>query len=235
MERTAYVLVTGAGGDIGAALLSNLLQSGYAIVALDIKPPALTHPDIQYIRCDLARDNEIRQIIETGKEQWLPQLEGIVHLAGIYPNLSFFEYSIELWDQVFHVNVRSLYSLISHVMHKGAPRLRSIVVTSSAASKVGSRDPAYAASKAALNGLANNLSMVLSDQKIRVNTVLPGIIDTSMSKRQSEDRRAYHASRTLAKTIGKPEEVASVISFLISEASSYMWGASVDVNGGMSF
>jgi len=227
------ILVTGGNGGIASELLPILTEKGYEVIVLDKFESFIPQKNVHLIPCDLSKEEEIINVIKEGSETWLPKLEGIVHLAGIYPNKPFNEYSSELWDYVFAVNVRSLFILIHNLLNKNAKSLKSIVITSSTASKIGSRDPAYASSKAALNGLAKNLSIILSNSNIRVNTILPGIINTVMSQNQSIARRNEHAENTLAKYIGKPEEVAKVIAFLLSNDASYIWGASIDVNGGM--
>lgn len=231
-----YILVTGAYGGIGRALIPKLLVNNYHVIGLD-QHCNESLDDVTPIVCDLSKGSDIQRIIDEGKGHWLEKLSGIVHLAGVYPNNSYKEYSLELWNYVMDVNVRSLFWLI-HVLYSQKDidlNLKDIVVVSSTAAKVGSKDPAYAASKAALLGLSKNLSICLKDKKVRVNTILPGLIETQMSESQSYERKNYHIGNTLAGQIGKPEEVAAVIDFLLGDGSSYMWGTEIMVNGGMTF
>ncbi|OEH94286.1 SDR family NAD(P)-dependent oxidoreductase [Bacillus solimangrovi] len=225
------VLITGVSGDISKALIPLLLEQDYEIIGIDIKPPSIK--EIQFYECDLSNVEAVEKFLLDTASLWIDEVVGIVHLAGIYPNQKMSNYSVDMWEKVQTVNVKSIFFLINNILKIGTESLESIVMVSSTAAKAGSKDPAYAASKAALNGLAKSLSLTLADQRIRVNTILPGIIDTSMSQRQSAERKEYHVSNTLAKKIGTPEEVANVILFLISNKSSYIWGASIDINGGM--
>lgn len=226
------ILITGSSGDIARALIGQLKTQGMRIVGIDIKNENASE-DV-HIACDLGDEQQLRQAMATYRDE-LKEITGIVHLAGIYPSLGLEQYSSALWHQVMAVNVTSLFLIVQSLLQHNNDALRTIVCTSSAAAKVGSRDPAYAASKAALLGLAKSLSLSLAPKGIRVNSVLPGIIDTSMSQVQTAERREEHRRRTLSDTIGKPEEVADVIAFLLGNRSSYLWGASIDVNGGMAF
>lgn len=187
------------------------------------------------VACDLSQPAAIAACVADLTCEQRRGLATVVHLAGVYPTVAARDYSVELWDRVFAVNVRSVFFLLQVLVRAGVPALRTGVLTSSAAAKVSSRDPAYAASKAALLGLGRHLSLELAGLGVRVNMLLPGLVDTPMSQRQTPERRAYHAGRTLASRTGTPEEMAQTIMFLISDASSYLWGASIDANGGMVF
>lgn len=225
------VLITGISGGIGAALASILIKRNYEVIGIDIKKPS--NPDIIFYKCDLSNICEIEAFTNNEVPLWINELESIIHLAGVYPNKNLIDYSSELWDTVHTVNVKSIFILVKNIIKLNAPWLESIVLVSSTASISGSNDPAYTSSKSALNGLSKNLSLSLAKYNIRVNTVLPGIIDTPMSEVQSNERKDFHVSNTLAKYIGKPEEVANVIDFLVSKKASYLWGSSISVNGGM--
>jgi len=226
-------LVTGAGGGLGQALLPLLHDAGYTTLGVDISPPAAA--GCLPVACDLADPLAIEACAAGLHSGVLQRLTTVVHLAGVYPTMPAAGYSVELWDRVFAVNVRSAFLLVQVLLRAGVPALQSVVLTSSAAAKVGSRDPAYAASKAALLGLGRHLSLDLAGRGVRVNMLLPGLIDTPMSQRQTAERRAYHAGRTLAGRAGTASEMVHTIMFLISDASSYLWGASIDANGGMAF
>ncbi|MEX3616926.1 SDR family NAD(P)-dependent oxidoreductase [Paenibacillus glucanolyticus] len=224
------VLITGAAGGIANALIRKLLEREYSVMGLDVSTH-MTFPNVELYSCDLSDEKQISDLFNTQSESF-SEVDAIVHLAGIYPNKLLDSYSVELWDKVHAVNVRSLFLVIKRMIELKDSKLKNVVITSSTAAKVGSRDPAYCSSKSALLGLAKSLSTTLAP-KIRVNTILPGIVDTTMSQSQSLERRQFHINKTLAKYIGDPSEIADVILFLLSEESNYIWGAMIDVNGGM--
>ena len=188
MDGAPVALVTGAAGGIGQALTPLLTAQGFRVMGVDMKPP----PDCTGIewRCaDLASSTAIRSVVASLEPGARGRLTAVAHLAGVYPVQPLEAYTVDLWDRVMAVNVRSAFLLVQALLAAGAPNLRSVVLTSSAAAKVGSRDPAYAASKAALLGLGRSLSLALAERGVRVNLVLPGLIATPMSQGQTEERR----------------------------------------------
>lgn len=232
-EPPPVALVTGAGGGMGRALLPLLHGAGFTTLGLDVAPPVTA--GCVPLACDLTQPAAIEACVADLTCEQRRRVATVVHLAGVYPTVAASEYSVELWDRVFAVNVRSVFFLLQALVRAGVPALRTVVLVSSAAARVGSRDPAYAASKAALLGLGRHLSLELAGLGVRVNMLLPGLVDTPMSQRQTPERRAHHAGRTLVGRAGTPEEIARTIMFLIGDASSYLWGASIDANGGMVF
>jgi 3-oxoacyl-[acyl-carrier protein] reductase len=95
--------------------------------------------------------------------------------------------------------------------------------------------PAYVSSKAAIIGLTRALARSLAPRGIRVNAVSPGATDTAMTADYDEEARRKVAERTLLGRIGRPQDIAAVAQFLISDAASYMTGEIVHVNGGGNF
>ena len=153
-------------------------------------------------------------------------------VVGIYPIVPLKEYSLDLWDEVQSVNVRSVFQivqLLSPAFAKGG----RIVLIGSGAGHIGSRDIGYSASKAALLGMVRTLARSLAPAGILVNAVCPGLVATPMSARmKTEDVQDYMTRIPLGRK-GTPGEVAVCVSFLLEEENSYMTGASLDVNGGL--
>lgn len=232
MGGAPVALVTGAAGGIGRALTPMLVAQGLGVIGVDVAPRA-DCSGVEWHCADLANPAAVRSMVARIHPGTRHRLTAVAHLAGVYPVQPLEAYTVDLWDRVMAVNVRSAFLLVQALLAAGVPNLRSIVLTSSAAAKVGSRDPAYAASKAALVGLGRSLSLALAGRGVRVNMVLPGLIATRMSQAQTDERRAQHVARTLAGRPGEAVEAANLIAFLLSDAASYLWGASIDVNGGM--
>jgi 3-oxoacyl-[acyl-carrier protein] reductase len=114
-------------------------------------------------------------------------------------------------------------------------RYGRIVVISSGAARGGlPGQVAYAASKSALVGMTRTLAREVGSRGITVNAVCPGLIDTDMVRGISDKARAWFVDQTPAGRLGRPEEVAAVVRFLMSEEASYVNGAVVAVDGGMS-
>jgi 3-oxoacyl-[acyl-carrier protein] reductase len=149
----------------------------------------------------------------------------------VYPIVSFSEYTLELWNEVHAVNVTGAF-IAARELRNVISRGGRIVTVVSGAAHVGSRDLGYSASKAALLGLTKSLAMNLAEQGILVNAVCPGPIESAMSQRMPAERVGEYKQKMLLGRFGTPEEVASVVDFLLSPENSFMTGATVDVNGG---
>jgi 3-oxoacyl-[acyl-carrier protein] reductase len=224
------VLVIGAAGDIGVATAESLLAEGFIVVGLD-QHVARGNTFEEFFIADLRLDTEIRNVCQAITEKCFP-LWGIVFSAGIYPIRSFADYTLDLWDEVHAVNVRSIF-LISHLLHAMIVEGGRIIIVASGAAHLGSMDCGYSSSKAAAIGLVRSLAKELAPRGILVNAVCPGVIETQMSARMSPVSVSNYMNAVLLKRMGKPQEVAACIRFLLDVENTYMTGASIDVNGGL--
>lgn len=158
-------------------------------------------------------------------------LDGLVVNAGTYRRASFRELSEASWRETMATNLDGAYNTVKAAlphMERG-----SMVIVSSQLALKGSRNgPDYAASKSGLLGLARSLARELAPD-IRVNTVSPGYIDTDILSGDSPSKRTERVSEVPLGRIGTPEDIGKVIAFLLSDMSSYITGADVDVNGGL--
>lgn len=163
----------------------------------------------------------------------LREVESIVHLAGVYPYKSINDSSYQLWNKIHNVNVYSIYRIIQSILLTKYFKIKNIILVSSIAELIGSRDPAYTSSKSALIGLSKSLNKNLKKYNIRVNVVCPGLIDTQISKIQNLEAKNKHVMNTLADRIGLSDDVSNLIKYLLDDESSYIWGNVIEVNGGM--
>jgi 3-oxoacyl-[acyl-carrier protein] reductase len=139
------------------------------------------------------------------------------------------------WDMVMDVNLKGAY-LMTKALIRGMMKIRkgSIVNVSSVVALLGVAGQAnYAASKAGLHGLTRSMTRELAPRNIRVNVIAPGFIETDMTRELSDDVRADYCSRIPMKRMGLPNEIAEVVAFLLSDASSYITGVVLPVDGGL--
>ena len=139
----------------------------------------------------------------------------------------------DAWDRVLRTNLDGFYNVLHPLT---MPMIRAkkggrIVVLSSVAGQIGNRGQVnYSASKAGLIGAARSLSLELAKRKITVNCVAPGLIETEMVEALPKE---VLGAMIPMRRMGQPHEVAGVVGFLLSEASSYITGETISVNGGM--
>ena len=246
--RGKTALVTGASRGIGAATAIALARAGVARVVIHYggylegaeQTRALVHGagvDADVVGGDLETSAGIHEFIADLK-QTTPEVDILVNNAGsLVKRAKLAEYTEELFDRVMNLNVKSVYfitqALAPYMIEK---RSGVIVNVSSIAARNGGGMGAtiYSAAKAAVSAMTKGLAKELAPHGIRVNAVSPGTVDNHFhavfSNRQILDNVV---AQTPAGTLGTNEEVADTIVFLCSDASRYIHGQTIEINGGM--
>jgi len=235
------VLVTGASGGIGSAIVEKLALGGYSVlahynknsVALESLANAMQEKggQVNLLQCDLRNRAECRIAIEKDIEE-NGTYYGIVTSAGICSDGAFPALTDDDWDRVIDINLNGFFNMVHPaIMPMCRAKSGRIVAISSVAGIVGNRGQVnYSASKAGLIGAVKALAVELASRSITVNCVAPGLIETDMIKDISLD---IVLPTIPMKRIGKPHEVASVVEFLLSESASYITRQVISVNGGL--
>ncbi|TGQ94185.1 MULTISPECIES: SDR family oxidoreductase [unclassified Mesorhizobium] len=239
-----HAVVTGAGGGMGEAITLALLDAGASVTAIDIKqrPASLAAYDDRLIfaQGDLTDAAFVEQAIGTaGRERG-----GIDYLANVAGVLWFgrdksaLEMDLDVWDQVFNINLKSFV----HTARAVVPHMRAggrggaMVHFSTIQWYRGDPTPqdAYQASKAGVCALSKSLAMQLAGDRIRSNAICPGMALTPLQARwDTEEKRAAVASYTPLGRIGTPQDMANAALFLLSDAASYITGIELAVDGGL--
>ena len=240
------ILVSGASGGIGEETVKKLIKDGAKVIGIarnknklqEIKDGLDNPENFNFETMDLSENiPEISDKIVEISEKY-GKFSGFVHCAGVL-NLM----PISVWDynsviKDFNINLFSAIEIIKALQKKKCKQeLLSIVLVSSIAAF--SPNPsalAYGISKAALNALSVGLTREIGNKKIRINSICPGGIETSMSKNHLEnsgtDYIAYVKSKTPFQEIGKSEHISGLISFLLSKESYWVQGQSIIIDGG---
>ena len=236
------ILVTGGSRGIGRAIALAAAGSGFDVTLTyqsraDAAIEVVTAIDdaggiARAIALDVSNRDATRAALEAEVAAH-GAFYGAVCNAGVTADAPFPGMSGDAWDRVLHTNLDGFYNVLQPLV---MPMVRTraggrIVVISSIAGQVGNRGQVnYSASKAGLIGATRALSLELAKRKITVNCVAPGLIETEMLAGLPTEQLA---AMIPMRRIGKPEEVAAVVAFLLSDASSYVTGETISVNGGM--
>ena len=240
MRRVA--VVTGAAGGIGAAVARRLAADGYAVACLDLDgvgaaKVAAGLDDAQAVTCDVADEESVAAAVRAVRTG-LGDIGVLVNAAGYFDRHDVPELSVLEWRRFMDVNAMGPFltcrEVLPAMVEAGSGAIVNVVST--AGVRGGRQRAAYCASKGALLQLTRSLSVDHGPQGVRVNAVCPGLIDTPMADWIRHDAAAmatFDASLPAGR-IGTPEEVAGVVSFLVGPSSTYMHGATVMVDGGIS-
>lgn len=236
-------LVTGASRGIGA-VTARMLGAGGAKVYVNY----LTHGSeadsvvaairdaggsAEAVRFDASSPQEVSPAIASIFERE-EGIDYLVNNAGVRYNSLTHATSDKLWQDCLRINLDAAFCVTRQVVKSMARRQKgSIVIVSSIAGSIGSfGQSAYAAAKAGLVGFAKSVALEYGPRGVRTNVVIPGIINTDMTKNLREDFRKSVLAQIPCNRFGEPEEVAGPICFLLSDAASYINGATLHINGG---
>ncbi|MBB6521961.1 3-oxoacyl-ACP reductase FabG [Pseudoteredinibacter isoporae] len=236
-------LVTGASRGIGAAIADDLAAQGAVVIGT-----ATSESGAEKITARLAEKgvqgkgmvlnvtdaDSIAALIKAINDEF-GAIEILVNNAGITKDNLLMRMGEDEWFDVINTNLSAIYRL-SKACLRGMMKARwgRIINVSSVVGSMGNAGQSnYAASKAGVAGFARSLAKEIGSRGITVNTVAPGFIDTDMTKVLDENQKELMLSQIALGRLGKPEEIAGVVSFLAGDAGGYITGETLQVNGGM--
>lgn len=227
------VFVTGASRGIGAAIASDLNKRGYRVVgtARTTKPEV---DGVSFVQCDVRDAQSVTGAVAEAREI-LGEIDIVVNCAGIMNDGLLLTQTQQAVQDVLDTNLTGSINVAREtVPDMMGNKWGRLVFVSSIVALWGSPGQVnYAASKSGLIGLARSLAWELGRSGITSNVVLPGLIETDMIADLSQGRRKEIISQTPLRRTGRPEEVAALVAYLVSEDAGFVTGSSIPIGGGV--
>ena len=247
MNEDKKVLVTGASGGIGRAIAVDAAKAGYYVICHYCGSQAKAEETLNQIKA-AGGQGELIQFDVSNRDDCKAKLDelttkhgvlwGVVNNAGITRDNTFAALSGEDWDKVIHTNLDSFYNVLNPLIMPMASRKNKrggrIITISSVSGVNGNRGQTnYSAAKAGIIGATKALAVELAGRGITVNAIAPGVIETEMTK--AIDPAVYDIimSTIPMKRAGQPEEIASAVTYLLSEGAAYITRQVIEIDGGM--
>lgn len=236
-------IVTGAGSGIGKAVVHRMLREGVGVLGIDINGGSLS--ELERAGCETLVADITDPEVRMRAADWAEGAHYLVNSAGVIVVKSIFDVTVEDWRRLQTINAEATFFLCQQI----GPRLSpggAIVNLSSSSAKLATtvEVAAYAASKTTILSITRSFAYALASRPVRVNAILPGIVDTPMQDEVLEKvaplrgvtRQELHDARTRLAPLGRgssPEECASLIWFLLSDEAAFMTGQAINFTGGL--
>ena len=236
-------IVTGGAQGIGKSIAARLAQAGANVVIADVMEEVAksTAQEISQkgneaisIRVDVSRLSSVEEMVKKTLDKF-GRIDILINNAGITRDGLVMRMKEEDWDLVLDINLKGAFNCIKAVspimMKQKSGKIVNIASIVGIIGNIGQAN--YSASKAGLIALTKTCARELASRRINVNAVAPGFIQTSMTERLPAQVKEKLSSQIPFGEIGKPEDVASAVLFLVSEEASYVTGEVIRVDGGM--
>ena len=239
--KDKVILVTGANRGIGLNIIQRLNNDGYTVIGTsrtddgaNIISQEINSNGGKGLKMDVTNQESINSAIKNIQDEY-GALYGLVNNAGVTNDNLLMRMTEEQWLSVIETNLTSIYrvtkSIIKDMMKAREGRIVNIGSIVGMMGNAGQSN--YSASKSGLLGFTKSLARELSSRNINVNSISPGFIDTDMTKALSNEQIDNLSKNIPLGRIAESSEVSSVVSFLLSDDSSYITGENINVNGGL--
>ena len=234
------IIVTGASGGIGNAIIKKLHEAGAYILASGTRIEKLEElkknfEGIKILKFDISQSDKIEEFIETATSELGGKLDGIVNNAGITQDNLAIRMSLDEWQKVININLTSTFLLSKFAIKKMLKnKSGKIINITSVVGHTGNLGQVnYTASKAGIVAMSKSLAIEYAKKNININCVSPGFIKTAMTDKIDEKFKEVIISKIPSARLGEPEDIANAVLFLSSDQSNYINGETLHVNGGM--
>ena len=234
------IIVTGASGGIGNAIVEKLYEQGGNVLATGTREEKLQElkgkfKNIKILKFDISKHEDIEGFINNASDELGGNLDCIVNNAGITKDNLTIRMSMEEWSKVIDINLTSTFLMSKFAIKKMLKnKTGKIINITSVVGHTGNVGQAnYTASKAGIVAMSKSLAIEYAKKNININCISPGFISTAMTDAIDEKFKESIISKIPANRLGKPEDIANAVLFLASSGSDYINGETLHVNGGM--
>jgi NAD(P)-dependent dehydrogenase (short-subunit alcohol dehydrogenase family) len=239
------VLVTGAASGIGAACALRCAREGAQVAGMDVASPSgdgwseveKAAPGAMFVTADVRDEAAVEAAVGQVRERF-GAIDGLVNAAGVAGIGAAADLDVAEWDRVMDINLKGSFLVSRHVVRGMAARGSGSIVNLASVEGLEGADAsvAYNVSKGGVVQLTRSLAVDYGKVGVRVNTLCPGFIETPMTEMLNQEALKAIRDRFVAMHLlgrgGKPEEVANVALFLLSDEASFVHGATITVDGG---
>jgi 3-oxoacyl-[acyl-carrier protein] reductase len=234
------IIVTGASGGIGNAIIKKLYETGANILASGTRVEKLEElkknfENIKILKFDISQSDKIEEFIDNATSELGGSLDGIVNNAGITQDNLAIRMNLEEWQNVININLTSTFLMSKFAIKKMLKnKSGKIVNITSVVGHTGNLGQAnYTASKAGIVAMSKSLAIEYAKKNININCISPGFIKTAMTDKIDEKFKEVIISKIPSARLGEPDDIANAVLFLSSDQSNYINGETLHVNGGM--
>jgi 3-oxoacyl-[acyl-carrier protein] reductase len=234
------IIITGASGGIGNAIIKKLYETGANILASGTRVEKLQElkknfENIKILKFDISQSDKIEEFIENATSELGGSLDGLVNNAGITQDNLAIRMNLEEWQKVININLTSTFLMSKFAIKKMLKnKSGKIVNITSVVGHTGNLGQAnYTASKAGIVAMSKSLAIEYAKKNININCISPGFIKTAMTDKIDEKFKEVIISKIPSARLGEPDDIANAVLFLSSDQSNYINGETLHVNGGM--
>lgn len=246
MRKKNYVIVTGCLGLLGRSLTKKLIEDGYFVLGIDLKKNFFNHDKFLYFKCDLTKENQIKNLFRFISKKKLNIVSlvnnaALDHKVQVKQKFNFTKYNYNKWKEVMNVNINSVFLVSKYICKIFEKKNSGTIINVSSTYGLVAPDNTiykhsfnfkksidYPTSKSAIIGFTKSLASYYSKKNIRVNCICPGGIEANQSKKFIKE----YSKKTILGRMADVDEISNGIIFLISEKSSYITGSTLIVDGG---